>query len=179
MGCFSKASRQRHKRSIAERTEEDAANQQLILAHVREHPAQRRAAVRGVGPLDGKFGCGHGRRRVRGIGHGAGKSIQRGAEYSMIKAGRERDPGILVCSQHSGWGLRCADRDAGVRLDIGVETLRCRKNTCGGAWVGVDQALEWCGEWCGLPNQCCRQCAFFACYGYQISANTTRKRSLT
>ena len=108
MECFSKPSRQRHQRSIAERTEEDAANQQPILAHVREHPAQRRAAVRGVGPLDGKFGCGHGRRRVRGIGHGAGKSIQRGAEYSMLKAGRERDAGILVCSQHSGWVLRCS-----------------------------------------------------------------------
>ena len=45
---------------------------------------------------------------MRGIGHGAGKSIQRGAEYSMIKAGRERDAGILVCSQPSGWGLRCS-----------------------------------------------------------------------
>ena len=83
---------------------------------------------------------------MRGIGHGAGKSIQRGAEYSMLKAGRQQDAGILVCSQHGGWGLRCADRGAGVRLDIGVETLRCRKGTCGGAWIGVDKALEWIGE---------------------------------
>ena len=141
MECFSKPSRQRHQRSIAERAEEDAANQQPILAHVREHPAQRRAAVRGVGPLDGKFGCGHGRRRVSGIGHGAGKSILRGAEYSMIKAGRERDPGILVCSQHSGWGLRCADRGAGVRPNIGMVILRCGNFTCGESWIGVNQAL--------------------------------------
>ncbi len=58
----------------------------------------------------------------------------------MIKAGRERDAGILVCSQHSGWGLRCSDRGAGVRPDIGVVIRRCRNGTCGGAWVGWMQA---------------------------------------
>jgi len=31
----------------------------------------------------------------------------------------------------------------------------------------------------GVPNPCCRQCAFSACYAYQISANTKQKRSLT
>ncbi len=55
---------------------------------------------------------------------------------------------------------------------FGVVILRCRDGTCGGAWIGVDQALAWCGEWCGLPNLDCRQCAFPACYAYQISANT-------
>ena len=35
-----------------------------------------------------------------------------------------------------------------MRPDIGVVILRCRDGTCGGAWIGVDQALAWCGEWC-------------------------------
>ena len=50
--------------------------------------------------------------------------------------------------------------------------------TCGGAWIGVDQALTSCGEWCGLPNPECRQCAISACYAYQNSANTKHKRHL-
>ena len=50
--------------------------------------------------------------------------------------------------------------------------------TCGGAWIGVDQALTSCGEWCGLPNPDCRQCAISACYAYQNSANTKHKRHL-
>lgn len=28
-------------------------------------------------------------------------------------------------------------------------------DTCGGAWIGVDRALAWCGEWCGVPNPDC------------------------
>ena len=43
----------------------------------------------------------------------------------------------------------------------------------------VDQALVWCGEWCELPNPDCRHCSPFACYAYQISANTKLTRSLT
>ncbi len=31
---------------------------------------------------------------------------------------------------------------------MGGVILRCRDGTCGGAWIGVDQALAWCGEWC-------------------------------
>ena len=54
-----------------------------------------------------------------------------------------------------------------------------RRGTCGGAWVGWMQAQAWCGEWCGLPNPCCRRCAFSAWYVYQISANTKQKRPLT
>ena len=46
------------------------------------------------------------------------------------------------------------------------------------AWVGVVQAVAGCGEWCGLPNPDCRQCAFSAYYAHQISANTAQKRSL-
>ena len=63
---------------------------------MREHPAQRRAAVRGVGPLDGKVGCDNRRGSVAGdVGHGAGKSLRRGAECwqmntRMSHAYRER-----------------------------------------------------------------------------------------
>ena len=32
-----------------------------------------------------------------------------------------------------------------------MEILRCRDGTRGGAWIGVDQALAWCGECCGVP----------------------------
>ena len=42
----------------------------------------------------------------------------------------------------------------------------------------VDRALAWCGEWCELPIPTCRQCAFFACYAHQISANTEQVRHL-
>ena len=56
--------------------------------------------------------------------------------------------------------------------------LRCSDGTCGGAWIGVDQALASCGEWCELPNPDCREFAFFDCYAHQISANTKQKRSL-
>ena len=35
---------------------------------------------------------------------------------------------------------------------LGLVTPHRRSNsTCGGAWIGVDQALAWWGEWCGLP----------------------------
>jgi len=54
-----------------------------------------------------------------------------------------------------------------------------RRGWRGGARIGVEKALAWCGEWCGLPNPCCRQCAYSACFAYQISANTKPKRSLT
>ncbi|MBI0418024.1 MAG: hypothetical protein ITD46_02575 [Nitrosospira sp.] len=47
-----------------------------------------------------------------------------------------------------------------------------------GAWIRADQALAWCGEWCGVPKPCCRHCAFSACYAYQISQKTEQKRSL-
>ena len=50
--------------------------------------------------------------------------------------------------------------------------LRCRDGTYGGAWIGVDQALAWCGEWCGLPNPYGSYCAFSSCYTHQISAKT-------
>ena len=76
-------------------------------------------------------------------------------------------------------GCRCrANPGTRVRPDIGVVILRCRDSTCGGAWIGVDQALDWCGEWCGLPNPYCRHCAFSTCYAYQISANTEQERFL-
>ena len=39
---------------------------------------------------------------------------------------------------------------------LGVVILRCRDGTCGGAWIGVDQALAWCDEWYGLPIPYCR-----------------------
>ncbi len=61
---------------------------------------------------------------------------------------------------------------------FGVVILRCRDGTCGGAWIGVDQALAWCGEWCGLPIPELRQCAISACYAYQISVNTKQMRSM-
>ena len=54
------------------------------------------------------------------------------------------------CMIRGGTG---ADPGTGVRPDIGVVTLRCRNGTCTGAWIGVDQALAWCGEWCGLVCQ--------------------------
>ena len=50
---------------------------------------------------------------------------------------------------------------------------------------------SFCGSWtmqlptvsirrrCGLPIPDCRQCVFSACSGYQISAHTKQKRSLT
>ena len=52
-----------------------------------------------------------------------------------------------------------------------------RRGWRGGAWIGVDQALAWCGEWCELPNPNCRHSAFSACYAHQISANTKHMRS--
>lgn len=53
-----------------------------------------------------------------------------------------------------------------------------RRGRRGGARIGVDQSLVWCGEWCGLPNPDCRHCAFFACSAYQISPTTKQKRSM-
>ena len=37
-----------------------------------------------------------------------------------------------------------ADPGTGVRPAIGVAILRCRNGACGGAWIGVKQALAWC-----------------------------------
>ena len=54
-----------------------------------------------------------------------------------------------------------------------------RRGWRGGGWIGVDRALAWCGEWCGLPSPCCRQCAFSACSAHQISANAEQRWSLT
>ena len=79
------------------------------------------------------------------------------------------------CPTRGGTG---ADPGTGVRSDIGVVILRCRDGTCGGSWIGVDQALAWCDEWCGVPIPDCRQCAISAWYEYQISANTKQRRSL-
>ena len=63
-------------------------------------------------------------------------------------------------------------------INRGFVILRCRDGTCGGARICVDQALAWCGEWCGLPNPDYRHCAFATCSAYQISANTEQKWSL-
>ena len=63
-------------------------------------------------------------------------------------------------------------------INRGFVILRCRDGTCGGARICVDQALAWCGEWCGLPNPDYRHCAFATCYEYQISANTEQERFL-
>ena len=49
-----------------------------------------------------------------------------------------------------GYGCR-ADPEAGALSHLGVANLRCASGTCGGAWVGVVQALAECGECCGLP----------------------------
>jgi len=54
--------------------------------------------------------------------------------------------------------MRCvvglgAEPGAGVRPDFGVVILRCRNGTCGAAWIGVNRALAWCGEWCELQIQ--------------------------
>ena len=56
-----------------------------------------------------------------------------------------------------------ADAESILELEInqtGVENLSCASGTCGGARVGVDRPLAWCGEWCGLPIPDCRYCAF-------------------
>ncbi len=81
---------------------------------------------------------------MRGIGHGAGKSIQRGAEYSMIKAGREpafwfvRNMVSGGCAapnwqkeleSHSFWALEtsgkmvnfCLDRHSSLWYYLGVD----------------------------------------------------------
>ena len=72
-------------------------------------------------------------------------------------------------------GCRCrADLGTGVRPDIGTVVLHRKDGTCGGVWVGEVRALARCGEWCGLPNPCCRQCGFYACHAYLIS---TKKRT--
>ena len=41
------------------------------------------------------------------------------------------------------------------------------------------QGLAWSGDWCGVPNPDCRQCACFARSAHQISANAEQMRSLT
>ena len=41
----------------------------------------------------------------------------------------------------------------------GVVNLHCASGICGGAWVGVVQALAGCGESCGLPMPAYRSCA--------------------
>ena len=61
--------------------------------------------------------------------------------------------------------MRCvvglgADPRTGVRPDFRLVILRYRDGTCGAAWIGVNQALAWCGEWCGLPSPDCRHSAF-------------------
>jgi len=90
------------------------------------------------------------------------------------------DSGSRACSVVAPCGFRYrADPRTGVRPDIGVVILRCRDGTCGGVWFGVDQALAWCGDWCGLPNLCCMHCAISTSYAYQISTYTEQKRSLT
>jgi len=87
---------------------------------------------------------------------------------------------LELCALDRACGLgRCVNPGLGVRPDSGVVILCCRNGTCGAAWIGVNQALAWCGEWCGLPIPDCRQCAFFACYAGQISATTKQTRSLT
>ena len=76
-------------------------------------------------------------------------------------------------------GVVCQNRIAGsVQLPPVTRIKRCRDGISGGAWIGVDQALAWCGEWCGPPIPYRRQCAISACYAHQISANTKQRRSL-
>ena len=48
--------------------------------------------------------------------------------------------------------------------DLGVVNLRCANGTCGGAWVGVVQALTGCGESCGLPMPAYRSWQISACW---------------
>ena len=86
-------------------------------------------------------------------------------------------PGMIGCCT-----LRVSMQSRSQNLslpDIGVITLRRRDGTCGGARIGVDQALVWCCEWCELPIPDCRFCAVFACSAHQFSANTKQMRSLT
>ena len=73
-----------------------------------------------------------------------------------------------ACMIRGGTG---ADPGTGVRPDIGVVTLRCRNGTCGGARIGVDQTLAWCGEWCGPPIPVYRSWAIFIGYADQFFLN--------
>ena len=63
------------------------------------------------------------------------------------------------CPTRGGTG---ADPGTGVRSDIGVVILRWRDGTGGGAWIGVDQALAWCGESFGQLMLAYRSCAVSA-----------------
>ena len=73
-------------------------------------------------------------------------------------------------------GHTCASAEC--RVSSGASEFGDVAGTCGGAWIGVDQALASCGEWCGVPNPDCRHSAFSACCAHQISANTEQKWSL-
>ena len=93
-----------------------------------------------------------------------------GAAATTNSVAAEKSNIVFMLADNLGYGeLGC----------YGGRICRCSDGTCIGAWIGVDQALAWCGEWCGLPNPDCRHCAISACSAYQVSANTTQKRSLT
>ena len=80
-------------------------------------------------------------------------SVVRGAGVVSARAAACTPQSLLeLCALDRACGLgRCAEPGSGVRPDFGVLTLHCSDGTCGGAWIGVDQALAWFGEWCGLP----------------------------
>ena len=86
----------------------------------------------------------------------------------------------LISTQTAEILFSCAGGGDG-DFQIGAKSAPAsgRDGVCGRAWVGEDQALAWCGEWCDLPNPDCRLFAIYACYAYQTSANTKQKRSLT
>ena len=66
---------------------------------------------------------------------------------------------------HAGWGGGAGV--AGVGVSFGAVNGAC-----------VNQALAWCGEWCGVPMLYSRWCAFFACSAQKRSTNTKKMRSL-
>ena len=71
-----------------------------------------------------------------------------------------------------GMGNRVAAAGGGL-------TAARRAARCASTVRGARVQLAWRGEWCGSPNPDCRQCAIYACYAYQIAANTKQKRFLT
>ena len=92
-----------------------------------------------------------------------------GAAATTNSVAAEKSNIVFMLADNLGYGeLGC----------YGGRICRCSYGTCIGAWIGVDQALAWCGEWCGLPNPNCRHSAFFACCAHQISAKAKQKRSL-
>ena len=66
--------------------------------------------------------------------------------------------------------LRSASTPA-VSTDLRVITVRLVSGTCGGARVGVVQALAGCSESCGLPMPAHPSCAVSICWVGQSFPN--------